>query len=254
MSLARDTLTATGNTSFGYFGGGYPGPRSTVDRIDYSNDTATAVEKGPLSSARYSAAATGNQDFGYFAGGRTPSPISTIDRIDYSNDTATASPKGPFSVARDFMSATGTADFGYFGGGTDGSSSTSKVERLDYSNDTSADRTDLTIARHNTAAAGNAAGGYFAGGDVAGGSPNSAIDRVQYNNDTATASPKGPLSETKYGLAGTSSRDYGIPTTTLVNYASGTLATPNKGYFFGGWAVNHIFVDLIILMMILQHF
>ena len=38
-------------TDFGYVGGGntYPGPIvSKVDRIDYSNDTATAVTKGPL--------------------------------------------------------------------------------------------------------------------------------------------------------------------------------------------------------------
>jgi hypothetical protein len=41
-------LAATGNSSFGYFGGGFPGPRSTVDRIDYSNDTATASPKGIL--------------------------------------------------------------------------------------------------------------------------------------------------------------------------------------------------------------
>ena len=70
---------------FGYFGGGHS-PASTVDRIDYSNDTATAVAKGPLSSARYTPAATGNHDFGYFGGGY-PGPKSTVDRIDYSNDT-----------------------------------------------------------------------------------------------------------------------------------------------------------------------
>ena len=34
---------------FGYFGGGFPNPqKSTVDRIDYSNDTATSSVKGPL--------------------------------------------------------------------------------------------------------------------------------------------------------------------------------------------------------------
>jgi hypothetical protein len=66
---------------------------STVDRIDYSNDTATASPKGPLSLARYYLAATGNSSFGYFGGGN-PGPLSTVDRIDYSNDTATASPKG----------------------------------------------------------------------------------------------------------------------------------------------------------------
>jgi hypothetical protein len=40
-------LNATGNTSFGYFAGGWPAI-STIDRINYSNDTATASTKGPL--------------------------------------------------------------------------------------------------------------------------------------------------------------------------------------------------------------
>ena len=88
---------------YGYFGGGEPGPLSTVDRIDYSNDTATASVKGPLSIARGYLAATGNSSFGYFGGGG--SGVSTVDRIDYSNDTATASPKGPLSVARSELSA-----------------------------------------------------------------------------------------------------------------------------------------------------
>ena len=56
---------------FGYFGGGSTGSAfvSTVDRIDYSNDTATALAKGPLTGIKYSLA-TGNSFFGYFAGGR----------------------------------------------------------------------------------------------------------------------------------------------------------------------------------------
>jgi hypothetical protein len=40
-----------------------------VDRIDFSNDTATASSKGPLSAARYNLAATGNKYYGYFGGG-----------------------------------------------------------------------------------------------------------------------------------------------------------------------------------------
>ena len=31
-------------------GGGNPGPMSHVDRIDYANDTATALAKGPYGS------------------------------------------------------------------------------------------------------------------------------------------------------------------------------------------------------------
>ena len=140
--------------SFGYFGGGHPA-KSTVDRIDYSNDTATAVEKGPLSSARYVPAATGNASFGYFAGGKTPTQLSTVDRIDYSNDTATASPKGPLSVTKEGLSASSArangftavgpalvsnaaavagsfnpTTFGYFGGG--GTWSYSKINSRSY--------------------------------------------------------------------------------------------------------------------------
>ena len=56
-------VAATGNSSFGYFGGGFNpaisgSRRSTVDRIDYANDTATASPKGPLSAVKNSLAAT----------------------------------------------------------------------------------------------------------------------------------------------------------------------------------------------------
>ena len=50
----------------------YPAAASSVDRIDYSNDTATASAKGPLSVARSALGATGNASFGYFGGGDTP--------------------------------------------------------------------------------------------------------------------------------------------------------------------------------------
>jgi len=38
-------VSATGNISYGYF---VDGGDTRVDRIDYSNDTATASPKGPL--------------------------------------------------------------------------------------------------------------------------------------------------------------------------------------------------------------
>ena len=120
---------ATPNT--GYFGGG--DGYTTVDRIDYSNDTATASPKGPLSLARRDFAATGNSSYGYFGGGRPG--YSRVDRIDYSNDTATAVAKGPLSAGRGYLAATGNSSYGYFGGGwAPGFRST--VDRIDYSNDT----------------------------------------------------------------------------------------------------------------------
>ena len=40
--------TASGNISYGYWAGGEPGSTSDthIDRIDYSNDTATALQRG----------------------------------------------------------------------------------------------------------------------------------------------------------------------------------------------------------------
>ena len=118
---------------FGYIGAGTNPPHySSVERIDYSNDTATASVRGPLSAATYLLTATGNTSFGYYAGGYNHG--SRVDRIDYSNDNATASPKGPLSTNSRYSAAsTGNKDFGYFGGG---SSVVSSVDRVDYSNDT----------------------------------------------------------------------------------------------------------------------
>ena len=87
------------NASFGYFGGGgTPSFVSTVDRIEYSNDTAAATPKGPLSATGGFGSATGNSSFGYFAGGDPgPSPAgnSRVQRLDYANDTNTAVLRGP---------------------------------------------------------------------------------------------------------------------------------------------------------------
>ena len=228
LSLAKSYSAATGNSSYGYFGGGgvpLSGfvfkPISSVDRIDYSNDTTTASPKGPLSLAKYIPAATGNNSYGYFGGGNTvnggyPAPpavlTSTVDRIDYSNDTATASPKGPLSVARSQLAATGNSSYGYFGGGNPYPVSLSTVDRIDYSNDTAtaSPKGPLSLARRFLAATGNASFGYFGGGDPVG-SAFSTVDRIDYSNDTATALVKGPLSLARSQLAATSAAANGLP-------------------------------------------
>ena len=95
--------SSTQSTSaFAYFGGGYnpalnPTDMSTVDRVNFNNDTATAVVKGSLSASKSYLAATSNVNFGYFGGGSIPNigTISTVDRIDYSNDNVALAPKGP---------------------------------------------------------------------------------------------------------------------------------------------------------------
>ena len=93
-------LPGTG-TPYGYWAGGFIPGRTFIDRLDFSNDTATAVAKGNLVQERYAAMACNNISYGYIAGGGGPSPVrSSIDRTEYSNDTATAVAKGPLSEPR----------------------------------------------------------------------------------------------------------------------------------------------------------
>ena len=67
MTLSRDKHAGTGNQNYGYHSGGATppaDPTSTTDRIDYSNDTAAATPKGPLTAARRYFGASSNADFG----------------------------------------------------------------------------------------------------------------------------------------------------------------------------------------------
>jgi hypothetical protein len=260
---------ATGNSVYGYFGGGVfsPGPITTsrVERINYGNDTTTAVLRGVLTLARRLLAATGNSSYGWFGGGQ-PGAISTVDRIDYSNDTATASPKGPLSLARTSLAATGNSSYGWFGGGDVSPGSRSTVDRIDYSNDTAttSPRGPLSLARSNLAATGNSSYGWWGGGDSGSGTPESRVDRVDYSNDTVTASPRGSLTTVRYGLAGASGQANAVTNTTgpapsleypftsnlnvlgiSVNNSTKAYVPPNTpvqvfpyGYFGGGGAAG----------------
>ena len=106
-----------------------------IDRIDYSNDTATATVRGVLSSSKYSTAGVGNKNYGWVGGGVDPSlpssPVSSVDRMEYASDTATATPKGPLSRSQGYIGSTGNADYGWFGGGYP--PTVSLVDRIDYS-------------------------------------------------------------------------------------------------------------------------
>ena len=161
--LVRWRLSATGDNSFGYFGGGNPGYLSTIDRIDYSNDTATASPKGALSDARYALAATSARangfvpigpsvvanttvsgvptpPSGYIFGGSgdpslSPSYNQPTQRIDFTNDTATALVKGsPAGGSLYYNFAVGNTNFAYCADA--GNSAPAPIQRFNYENDT----------------------------------------------------------------------------------------------------------------------
>jgi hypothetical protein len=60
LSASRTTLAATGNSTDGYFGGGFPGPgaMSRMDKVTYATDTTAFTPGANLSVARYDLAAS----------------------------------------------------------------------------------------------------------------------------------------------------------------------------------------------------
>ena len=204
LSGGKNRLAATGNASYGYFGGGFVQNPSIIDRVDYGNDTATATPKGNLNNNRWAPAATGNQSYGYFCSGMN---TTDVDRVEYANDTPNASPKGKLNNPHNYGGATGNASYGYVGGGQGPSPSKfSSIDRIDYSNDTATSvlKGPLSAAMEGTAATGNQSYGWWAGGQVPPGPLTSRIDRLDFYNDTTTASPRGILSQKRGYLGATS--------------------------------------------------
>jgi hypothetical protein len=223
-SLGKYNMSATGNSDYGWFGGGYttlPAVRvSSVNRIDFSNDGVTASVRGPLLTVIEMSAATGNSNYGWFGGGNspaeTPSNISRVDRINFSNDLATVSSRGPLFTARLRSAATGNSNYGWFAGGyispnTPGNRF-SAVNRIDFSNDSvqASPRGPLFTARYALAATGNSNYGWFAGG-VNPSTSVSTVDRIDFSSDSTTASPRGPLNSPagRHQLAATGNSNYG---------------------------------------------
>ena len=237
LTTVKRWVMATGDQSYGYFAGGEPSPSnpyrySTVDRVDYSNDSSTASPKGPLTNHVYGGAATGNIDYGWYAGGYGPSNTSKVDRIDYSNDTATASTRGPLTSAKKYVAATGNRSFGYIGGGGP-SPNISTIDRIDYSSDTTTASpkgnlknqrygmggvspfsmanptmpTPATRTESFTSAVGTDFG-YFGGGS-SNGPRHSWVQRIDFTNDTATASSRASLHYSQYRASATGNRSFG---------------------------------------------
>ena len=282
LSSARYSLAATGNSNYGWFGGGgpssTPGPLSRVDRIDFSNDSSTASVRGPLTLERTRLAATGNSNYGWFGGGYNTVTRSIVDRIDFSNDSVSASSRGSLNPAgKTTHTATSgvlnirrqkAGNYGWFGGGST-TVLVATVDRIDFSNDSpsASVRGPLSLARSNSAATGNSNYGWFGGGQIPGPVINTkTVERIDFSNDSGTASPRGPLSLERGGLAATGNSNYGwfggglipgpalLATVDRINFSNdsttvstrGPLSPPrvyaaatgnsNYGWFGGGYA------------------
>ena len=240
----------TGNTA-GWFVGGAsaPGQTSTVQRITFATDTATASVRGPLSSANsYRAGGAGNTTYGWYGGGMNPSlpapsmAITSVDRITYTTDTATATARGYLSSSRYYLSATGNQNYGWYGPGLTTVANSSIVDRITYATDTATagSRGKLATQRSSYAATGNDNYGWFAGGSSIPGPIISSIDRIDYANDTATATTKGPLSSERNQIGSSSNSTYGwfgggytsgaaVTTVNRIDFATDTATASVRG-------------------------
>ncbi|AGH31790.1 hypothetical protein SWZG_00287 [Synechococcus phage S-SKS1] len=129
------------SATYGYFGGGFFTPPSTyldtIDRIDFSNETASAPGNN-LPEARSQLAAVSSSSYGYFGGGFAPPNVSTIERLDFSNETLSL-PGGDLPEARASLAGTSSNSYGYFAGGQAPSlvpAFRTTIDRIDFSNET----------------------------------------------------------------------------------------------------------------------
>jgi len=139
LTSAKGSIGAAGNTTHGYFGGGRNPSNSsgvtTMDKLNYTNDTTAAVPGAALTGARYLLSAIGNDTQGYFGGGN-PGPNGQItDKLTYATDTTAATPSALVGSGERLQYATtGNIENGYFCGGSYPTQST--TAKLVYSTDT----------------------------------------------------------------------------------------------------------------------
>ena len=261
LTLARYELAGTGNTDYGWFGAGVTYPptvvRSTVDRITYATDTATASSRGPLVLSAAYLAATGTSTAGWFGGGTPGSSLnSVVSRITYATDTATASQRGPLNSVNNLQGIAATTDkttYGWFAGGF--AFSNSRVSRIAYATDTATAsvRGPLSAARYYLAGTGNSNYGWFGSGYPL----TTAFERITYATDTATASVRGTLTYTSTGCMATGNDTYGwfaggyVPTTLRsqvdrITFATDTATASARGALatylgFSGSSTNTVY-------------
>jgi hypothetical protein len=241
--------TRSGPAGYGYFGGGlFTSPSdlpssylSSIDRIDFANDTSTtlssALNYSPATRRDMGSVASSTHGYwvaGYFGYGGTSDEASDTTRLDFSNDTGTLVVRGNVAVRRGGLKGVGNSNSGYLIGGEHLPGYYNQktiVDRIDYSNDsvfTTVGSLDATIGRKNGSAVGNQNFGYYAGGygiNPVGPSTRSWSDifRIDYSNDTSNAPVRAKLDGERYNIAATGNANFGY-------FSGGYLLAPPTAY------------------------
>ena len=263
------------SANYGYFGGGssaYETGSSTVDRIDFFNETTSAPGNNlnVVGQARDYMAAVYTPNYGYFGGGKkyaaTPPYSDLINRIDFSNETASL-PGNNLTQKREDLGGVFSPEYGYFAGGFH-SPGVNTIDRIDFTTETVAAPPvgdNLPGNRYGMGSVSNLNYGYFGGGFT----PlySCVIDRIDFTNETVAIPPVGDqLTQARRGLAGVFTPDFGYfgggfsgtpptlywSTVDRIDFTTETTSTPgnhlpesrrhaagvfnfNYGYFGGGY-------------------
>ena len=210
------SMGTVSNLNYGYFAGGeYPGGptnTATIKRIDFSNESYSAVNNN-LPSERDSIAGVSNSNYGYFAGG-SPN-VDSIDRMDFSNESI-SSAKNSLPTEVSAMAVSMTPNYGYFVGGWQPTNAySSLISKIDFFNETvSTPGNNLTEGRYNFGGVTDSNYGYFGAGHQGPSSlpvPSSLsnkVEKMDLSNETIS-SPGNNLSQNRGGVAATSDSSYG---------------------------------------------
>jgi len=237
---ARQQSASISNSLYGYFGGGFTAPGvggrvTTVDRIDFSNETLS-VPSNSLSEGRNALAAVsggasvargkGYKTYGYYGGGYKP-PVSyesRIERIEFSTETDSIMPSR-LIYQHHSCNTVSSNNHGYFVGGSVPNptfpNQTSKVQRFDFISEIVSELpSQAPFEASSSGTLSNSQYGFVAGGlkgSPIGGGNNTLVIRLDFSSDSMSQ-PSSNLTESRSVLNGVSD---------LRN---------NLGYFGGGYA------------------
>lgn len=196
LSLAREDLSAVGNSTVALFGGGLWGSGGKTDLLErYTHASQGVATTTKLSRAVARAGAIGNDTLGLFASGEGSGKITSTHI--YSDYTTRAS--GLLTREFSYQGVLGINEYAMLIGGMNSQASSNKYV---YSSETAALGTALSLGRHLSACFGNTAFGVLSGGNRTG--------SQKYTYASAVFSATDSLGVHRSNLFGIGNSDCGI--------------------------------------------
>jgi hypothetical protein len=241
-AIKYKSIPVQGDFNYGWFAGGKSETIivSSIERIDFNNDTVNTNIRAALPRQSVFASSASTNDNAYIFGGANTSTLdagstffnSQVIRITYANDETSALNRVGISPATQrWRATTANKNYAYTSGGLltpavpfGGAPGVSNTDRLDFSNDSNSLLTkgNLSIGRMKFSSISDDSYGWYLGGSanaywVPGPSPGSSVtttfysivDRLNFNSDTTTAIVRGPLVGNKSFATTTKNTDYG---------------------------------------------